>query len=170
MKLSSLETVATALSDADVRYLIVGGLAVAAHGHGRATFDVDLVVQLQTENVKRAMAALESLGYRPTVPVPARQFADPEVRRSWIREKNMVVFQLHSDQHPETRIDLFVSEPFDFDSEYEQALIGEIMPGLQTRFVRLETLLRMKETAGREKDLEDIRQLNLLQEDADNAG
>ena len=167
MKLSSLEAIATALRDSDVRYLIVGGLAVAAHGHGRATFDIDLVVQLQPENVKRATIALESLGYRPTIPVQARQFADPELRRSWIREKNMVVFQLQSDRHPETCIDLFVSEPFDFDSEYEQALVGEILPGLQTRFIRLETLLRMKETAGREKDLEDIRQLNLLREAGD---
>jgi hypothetical protein len=166
MKLASLEVITTALRDADVRYLIVGGLAVAAHGHGRATFDIDLVVQLQPENVKRAMAALESQGYRPTVPVPAQQFADPKLRQSWIRDKAMVVFQLHSDRHPETRIDLFVHEPFDFDSEYERALIGEILPGLQARFVRLETLIRMKETAGRDKDREDIRQLKLLQQDA----
>ncbi len=48
----------------------------------------------------------------------------------------MVVFPLHSDRHPETRIDLFVSEPFDFDLEYDQALVGEILPGLQARFVQ----------------------------------
>ena len=165
MKLSSLEAIATALRDADVRYLIVGGLAVAAHGHGRATFDIDLVVQLQPQNVKRAMSALESEGYRPTVPVPASQFADAELRQSWIRDKGIIVFQLHSDRHPETRIDLFVEEPFDFDREYDQALIGELLPGLQTRFVCLDALIRMKETAGREKDREDIRQLRLLQQD-----
>lgn len=82
----------------------------------------------------------------------------------------MVVLQLHSDRHPETRIDLFISEPFDFDSEYEQALVGEILPGLQARFVRLETLLRMKEIAGRGRDLEDMRQLRLLQEEAGDEG
>jgi hypothetical protein len=76
----------------------------------------------------------------------------------------MVVFQMHSDLHPDTRIDLFVSEPFDFDEEYDQALVGELLPGLATRFVRVATLIRMKEAAGREKDLEDIRQLKLLQE------
>jgi hypothetical protein len=78
----------------------------------------------------------------------------------------MVVFQLHSDRHPETRIDLFVSEPFDFDLEYDEALVGEILPGLQARFVRLASLIRMKEVAGRAKDLEDVRQLKLLQKDA----
>lgn len=163
MKLTSLEAIASALRDADVRYLIVGGLAVAAHGHGRVTFDVDLVLQMHPENVRRAMAALDSLGYRPTIPVPATQFADAAIRESWIRDKNMVVFQMHSDKHPETRIDLFVAEPFNFDNEYDSALVGDILPGLQTRFVRLETLIQMKETAGREKDREDIRQLRLLQ-------
>jgi hypothetical protein len=168
MKISSLEAIVGALGRSDTRYLIVGGLAVAAHGHGRATFDVDLVVQLQPDNVTRALKALESLGYRPLVPVPAGQFADAEQREKWVREKNMVVFQLYSELHPETQIDLFVTEPFDFDEEYDRALVGEILPGLRARFVRLEALIHMKETAGREKDREDIRQLQLLQKDAGN--
>ena len=163
MKLTSLDAIATALRDADVRYLIVGGLAVAAHGYGRVTFDLDLVLQMQPDNLRRAMAALESLGYHPTIPVSVSQFADAAIRESWIRDKNMVVFQMHSDKHPETRIDLFVAEPFNFDIEYDAALVGEILPGLQARFVRIETLIQMKESAGREKDREDIRQLRFLQ-------
>lgn len=162
MKLASLEAIASALNEAGVRYLIVGGLAVAAHGYGRATFDVDLVIQLQPDNIRRGMEALISLGYRALAPVPATDFADSAIRQGWIRDKRMVVFQLHSDQHPETRIDLFVAEPFDFDLEYDRALSGTLLPGLQIRFVRLETLLRMKEVADREKDREDVRQLKKL--------
>ena len=167
MKLSSLEAIVRVLHEANARYLIAGGLAVAAHGYGRVTFDVDLVVQLQPDNVQRAMKALGSLGYLPLVPVSALDFADPETRETWIRDKNMVVFQLHSEQHRETRIDLFVAEPFDFDDEYQRALTGAILPGLSAHFVSIETLIRMKETAGRAKDLEDIRQLRLLQDNPD---
>lgn len=158
-----------ALNEAQARYLIVGGLAVAAHGYGRVTFDIDLVVQLQPDNVQRALNGLESLGYRPLVPVPAREFADAANRETWIRDKGMVVFQMHSDRHPDTRIDLFAAEPFDFDHEYDNALVGEILPGLHARFVRIETLIRMKEAAGREKDWEDVRQLRSLLEDPDDA-
>jgi hypothetical protein len=167
VKLASFEAIVRALEDANVRYLIAGGLAVAAHGYGRVTFDVDLVVQLTPDNVQRAMRAFESLGYRPLAPVSAPGFADPATRESWIRDKRMVVFQLHSEEHRETRIDLFVAEPFDFDDEYYRALTGDILPGLPVRFVRIETLIRMKEAAGRAKDLEDIRQLRLLQESSD---
>jgi hypothetical protein len=143
---------------------VADGLAVNAHGYGRMTFDVDLVIQLETGNVERAMQALASLTFRPFVPVPAKDFADPAIRESWIREKNMVVFQMYSDQHPETRIDIFVKEPFNFDVEYDQALIDEVAPGLSVRFVGIEALIEMKKAAGREKDLEDIRQLNILRE------
>jgi hypothetical protein len=167
VKVSSLEAILRALAEADVRYLIVGGLAVAAHGYGRLTFDLDLVVQLQPDNVKRALAALESLGYLPIVPAAAVDFADPAKREAWIRDKGAVVFQLHSERHRETRIDLFVSEPFDFDLEYGRAKTGELLPGVPARFVRAETLIEMKEAAGREKDLEDARQLRLLMEHPD---
>lgn len=162
MKLSSLEAIVAALNAAEVRYLVVGGLAVAAHGHGRATFDIDLVVHLQPENIARAIRGLQSLGFKPTAPVPVDQFADPARREAWIRDKNMVVFQLHSDRHPETQIDLFVSEPFDFDHEYEHAMVGEILPDMKARFLRLEALLEMKKAAGRPKDMEDVRQLQLI--------
>lgn len=164
MKLASLEAILRVLNDAGTRYLVVGGLAVAAHGYGRATFDVDLVIQLQPENVRRAMKALESLEYRPLVPVSAQDFSDSEIRQAWIRDKGMIAFQLHSDRHRETRIDVFILEPFEFDAEYDNALVGSIAPGVQTRFVRIETLIRMKEAAGRGKDLEDVRQLRRLQE------
>jgi hypothetical protein len=169
MKLASLEAIMRVLNEAQARYLIVGGLAVAAHGYGRVTFDLDLVIQLQPDNVQRAMYALESLGYRPIAPVPAQDFAEPATRATWIRDKGMVVFQLHSDRHLETRIDLFVAEPFNFDYEYDHALVGEILPGLHARFVRIETLIRMKEATGREKDREDVRQLRSLLENPDDA-
>jgi hypothetical protein len=49
-----------------------------------------------------------------------------KARQSWITEKGMVVFQLHSSRHPDTTIDLFVTEPFEFDAEYDRALVGEL--------------------------------------------
>jgi hypothetical protein len=76
MKIDDVRTILRALNDADVRYLIVGGLAVVAHGYVRFTQDIDLVIQLERENVLRAMNALTTIGYRPLIPVDAAQFAD----------------------------------------------------------------------------------------------
>jgi hypothetical protein len=121
MRLQDIEAIVRALNDAEARYLIVGGLAVVAHGYPRLTVDLDIVLNLKRENVLRAMNALEQIGYRPIVPVPGAQFADEEMRRAWREEKHMIVFQMYNPDPRSTRLDLFVTEPFDFDKEYAQA-------------------------------------------------
>lgn len=164
MKLESVKAIIEALNGARARYLVVGGLAVVAHGYVRYTKDVDLVVQLLPDNLSRALAALHRLGYRPAVPVPIGQFADPESRERWIREKHMTVFQLWSETHRETPIDVFVAEPFDFDREYEAALRKRLFGRLEVPVVSLPTLIRMKETAGRAEDRIDVEHLRAMLE------
>ena len=54
-----------ALADHEVEYVLIGGLAVQAHGHTRTTQDFDLVPAPAPENLARLAAALEDLGARP---------------------------------------------------------------------------------------------------------
>ncbi|MBM5811110.1 MAG: hypothetical protein FJ191_03985 [Gammaproteobacteria bacterium] len=165
MRLQSVEIILAALQAAAVRYLIAGGLAVNAHGYLRFTKDVDLVIELEPGNLRSALEALGRLGYRPAVPVPLAQFADPVRRESWVRDKGLQVFQLWSDAHPETSVDLFVTMPFDFEREYDRALVKPLRADLAVRFVSIPTLIRMKELAGRPQDLIDIEHLRLRQTD-----
>lgn len=164
MRFASLEAVFRALADADVRYIVAGGVAVNAHGYQRVTQDVDLVVSLERANVLAAINALEELGFMPILPVPGRDFADPDIRQRWVRERNLEVFSLTSDRHPETTVDLFAREPFDFDAEYEAAMVADMAEGLDVRFVRLDTLLEMKEATGRPRDRDDAQHLREIRE------
>ena len=161
MKLTSFTMIVSALEKAGVRYIVAGGLAVNAHGFLRFTKDVDIVVQLVSENIERAFAALTAAGYRPSVPILAAQFSDAEMRAGWIRDKNMQVLQFWSDAHPETPVDMFVTEPFEFDQEYSRALVKPLHGAIEVRFVSMPTLIHMKETAGRSQDLVDIENLKL---------
>lgn len=165
MKLASFEAIVRALNKNGVRYLIVGGLAVNAHGYLRFTKDADLVIRLIPDNIKRAFTALDALGYKPLLPVTADQFADPSIRQAWIRDKGMQVLQLWSDAHPETPIDLFVHEPFGFDEEYSSALVKPLYGSIEVRFVSIPTLIRMKQAAGREQDRLDVEHLRIRLED-----
>lgn len=162
MKLSTFEEIVRVLDAADVRFIVVGGVAVVAHGYGRLTRDLDLVIQLDADIVRHAFNALGSLGYGPTAPVTAEGLADPQQRQRWIEDKGMTVLNFHSDRHRETPIDLFVTEPFDFDDEYRSALVVEIAPGRDVRVVRLNTLLRLKDLAGRPQDVADALELRNL--------
>ena len=155
----SLVAIIGALNAARVRYLVVGGLAVVAHGYLRYTADVDLVLDPDPESLKRAIAALAGLGYRPRAPVPFETFADPVNRASWRRDKGMLVFSIHSPDHAATEIDLFLDSPFDFDQAYSEAFSGEVAPGAVATFVSRPRLIAMKRAVGRPQDLSDVQKL-----------
>lgn len=165
MKLASFEAIVRALGSAGIRYLVAGGLAVNAHGFLRFTKDADFVIELVPDNVLRMFSTLRSLGYNPLVPVTAEQFADRATREGWIRDKGMQVLQFWSDDHRETPIDVFVTEPFPFDEEYARALIKPLYGAVEVRFVSIRTLIQMKEVAGREQDRVDIENLRTRMND-----
>ncbi len=162
MKLTSLEAIMRALQEAQVRYLIAGGLAVNAHGYMRMTHDVDIVLALDSDNIVLAFDSLARIGYRPIVPITASQFADSSQREAWIRDKGMVVLNFFSNAHKETAIDVFVTEPFAFDIEYHRAVQGLLAPGLNVRFVAIPTLIEMKRIANRPRDRDDIEHLQII--------
>lgn len=170
MEKASVETVVRALNDAQVRYLIVGGFAVVAHGYLRFTADLDLILDFQEENLKRALAVLADQGYRPLVPVPLDQFIDAKIRAQWIQEKQLTVFSLFSPIHSGTAVDLFVKAPLDFDRAYAAAIRMDLDADLQATFISFEDLIFLKKQAGRSKDLLDIDKLQAVKGQAHDSG
>src|SRR5687768_6656731 len=73
MEKASVEAIVRALNQHQVQYLIVGGLAVVAHGYVRFTADVDLLLGVDGQNLRRAVDALRALDFRPRAPVPFEQ-------------------------------------------------------------------------------------------------
>lgn len=154
-----LFSILTSLAEQGVRFLVVGGVAVVLHGHPRFTADLDLVIDLDTSNARRALAVLADKGFRPRAPVSLESFADPEQRRLWIEEKDLVVFSLWSPDAPGTEIDLFVKEPFDFSAAFERAELVTLGHA-SVPILRLEDLTAMKRAVGRPKDLADAAALD----------
>ncbi|WP_244923745.1 hypothetical protein [Enhygromyxa salina] len=66
------------LSDAEARFLIVGGYAVGAHGYPRATKDLDVWVEASPDNATRVIAALEAFN-APIGDLGAADLATPGV-------------------------------------------------------------------------------------------
>ena len=162
MRLVQVIEIVRCLNAASIRYLAAGGLAVNAHGFVRYTNDLDLIVSLAPDNIRRALDTLTALGYRPRIPVTSAQFADRELRETWIKEKGMVVLNLWSEELRETPIDIFVSEPFDFAEEWAAAIRFPLAEGIAIPVVTLPTLFRMKQAAGRPQDRIDIDELTTI--------
>jgi predicted nucleotidyltransferase len=160
---ATVETIFRALNEAQVRYLIVGGLAVVAHGYVRFTADIDLVLAMDEKNIETAATVFDRLGYLPRPPVPIRKFADPKARESWIRDKKLIVFSLWHPAHPLSEVDLFVRCPFDsFDRALRDSVVVEIALGVKATVAGIDDIIRLKKEAGRPKDLDDIENLEAI--------
>jgi hypothetical protein len=163
MEVRSVESIVQALNTAEVKYLIVGGLAVNAHGYERLTRDVDLVIGLERENIIRGLRSLLDIGYQLAIPVSPEEFAEASRREEWRTEKNMVVLKLWSDLHRRTPVDVFIYEPFDFAREIAAASWHNVAADLKAPIVRCQTLIEMKRRAGRPQDLVDIAEIEAVQ-------
>lgn len=154
----NLREIFKALADAEVDYVVVGGLAVIMHGHLRATRDLDLVIGLEPANCAKGMEALANIGLRPRLPVTLADFADPDTREDWASNRNMLVFQLWDPANPERSIDVFVREPLDFRAMLAHAVIKDL-DGVPIPVASIPHLIALKQVAGRPQDLEDIQAL-----------
>jgi hypothetical protein len=153
------ESIFECLNDAGVRYIVVGGVAVVLRGVDRITADVDLVVELSQSNALAAVDALLAAGFRAKIPADPRGFADPEIRRSWIADKGMQVMSFWDPSAERPDVDLFVDYPLDFESLYTDS-DDVALQRTHCRIASAAHLIRMKQAAGRDKDLSDIRALH----------
>jgi hypothetical protein len=155
------EPLFTALNDAGVRYVVVGGLAVVLHGHARMTVDVDLVVDLDPEQARKAIQALVGMRLRPRVPVNPIDFADRSIREAWIRDRGMQVFSMYDPSNPMRAVDLFVAHPVPFEELWSRS---RPMPLRQStvRVASIPDLIHLKRLAGRSQDLADVEQLEAI--------
>jgi hypothetical protein len=143
-----------ALNKGKVRYLVAGGIAVNLYGIERATGDIDIIVDLEEDNIRRFIKVLKELGFKPKVPVRLDDLADARKRENWARDKGMEVFSLFDPKNTFFLVDVFVEAPFDFKKVFEKR---ERMRAGRTVIpvVPLEGLIRMKEKSGRPQDKAD---------------
>ena len=138
-----------------MRYLVVGGIAVNLYGIERATADIDLVVDLEENNLQKFIKVMKEHNYKPKIPVKLDDFTEKEKRENWIKEKGMMVFSLFDPQNPFFLLDVFITEPFDFDEVFEAR--KEMKSGnVKIPVISIGHLVEMKEKTGRPQDVSDV--------------
>ena len=134
-----------------VDFVIVGGIAVQSHGHGRFTRDLDIVPKLELLNLSRLGEALAELEARPFRARARIDVTDPQVLR---RVPQIVLITRHG------RLDLLSIEhlagaPRSYELLRSDAVEAQV-DGRTFAVAGLDDLIRMKRAAGRDRDLEDI--------------
>jgi hypothetical protein len=152
-----------ALNRSRVMYLVVGGVAAIFHGMPRNTFDVDLAVKLDVENLKRLEHVLSEMGFTAKAPVSVIGLADPATRREWLQRKGMMVFSFVENRKPFRMVDIMVRPPRDLGRLYQQRVMVRHQ-GIAVPVIPVEALIKMKTRAGRVQDLEDVAYLRFAQQ------
>ena len=131
--------------DHDVRFLIVGGYALAAHGHPRYTKDLDVWVWTDPSNAARVIEALDDFGFGG-LGLNAADFQDPDM-----------VVQLGREPQ---RIDILTfATGLSFEHAYADRMTIEI-GGVPVPFVSLDDLRTNKLATGRLRDRADAAELD----------
>lgn len=143
--LNRLQGVFSSFQTHNVRYVIIGGIAAILHGVPRATFDLDILIEATPENVQRLLDALLEAGLGTADLTTAEELLAHEV--TIFRDK--------------VRIDVQTSTPgLEFELAWknreEMSYAGQVF-----YVVSRNHLIDSKKAAGREKDLEDIKLLEL---------
>ncbi|WP_434687407.1 DUF6036 family nucleotidyltransferase [Pseudanabaena minima] len=132
------------LNDNQVNYLVIGGYAVAIHGHPRYTKDIDIWIEISEENSQKIIAALTEFGFG-SLGLTAQDFQEPHQ-----------IIQLG---YPPNRIDLITSpDGIDFQTCYESK-IEVMLDDIAVKFIDLDNLKRNKLASGRLQDLADLENL-----------
>lgn len=125
----------------DVHYLVVGGFAVAFHGHPRNTKDIDIWVWIDAANAEKMVRALDEFGFRSLGLTPADFLTDDQI------------IQLG---YSPVRIDLLTTLPgVSFEECFQSRVEAQIGDTL-VNFIDLENLKRNKRASGRPQDLADL--------------
>ena len=128
----------------DVRYMIVGGYALAAHGLPRATGDLDAWIWTDSANADRLLVALDEFG-----------FGGVGIEHDDLTSDDCVV-QLG---YPPYRIDLLTQiSGVDFDAAWTRH-IEVVLGGVVVPFIGRDDLIVNKRATGRPQDVADVLRL-----------
>ncbi len=129
----------------DVKYVIVGGYAVAFHGYPRFTGDVDIFIEASDANSRRMEKAVRRFGFSDT-DLSAADFANPDT-----------VVQLGL---PPNRIDVVTTiDAVEFDEAWHNKMDARL-DGIPVSFISKDLLIRNKTASARAQDLADIQEID----------
>jgi predicted nucleotidyltransferase len=157
------QTIFKELNRIGVDYIVVGGLAVNFHGVPRMTYDIDLMVLLEPENILKLASKLTTWGYKPKVPIDPKDLADETKRNSWIHDKGMKALNFYSEALPIGEIHIVIDSPIPYKELKSRAIKIELREE-KIPTVSIHDLIELKLRAGRKQDLADVEHLRIVLE------
>ena len=143
-----------------IKYVLVGGMALNILGSMRSTADMDILVEMSDQNLKKVIKILMKNGYRVKQPVDPMGMADQVTRRDWIQNKHMKAFNFYKDQELK-EVDIIIETPVPYEKARKTALTVKC-GRLTLPVISIEHLITMKKKTNRPVDKLDIQDLKRI--------
>lgn len=147
-----------ALNDAQVQYIVVGGVAMNLLGYGRFTGDIDVLIALDHVNLKKMQNLMKEMGYEKRLPVDIQELGDEKKVLKLMKEKRLIAFTFINSAKPQFNIDVIVGESLRYRKYEAHRIIIETW-GVPVPVISIDDLIGMKKTSNRTKDVEDVAAL-----------
>ncbi len=154
------EEIFRAFQEQKVKYVLVGGIAVNLLGAMRSTVDLDILVDMSDENLRKVVGILKEQGYKPKQPVDPMKIADKKTREGWIKEKHMKAFNFYKEDELK-EVDIVLESPVSFE-EAQKSAVAVKVDDLQLPVISMDNLIKMKKKTGRAIDDLDIEELTKI--------
>jgi hypothetical protein len=144
-----------------VKYVLVGGIAFNLLGGYRNTLDMDIVVEMADKNLFKIVKILKKAGYHVKQPVDPLLIADKKTREDWIKNKHLKAFNFYKSERSYEEVDIIIASPVGFREAKKDALkvrVGRLLLPVISR----KNFIKMKKVSGRDKDMMDIKELNMI--------
>lgn len=159
------EEILRAFQKQKVKYVLVGGIAVNLLGSMRSTADLDILVEMSDDNLKKIVKIMKRHGYHIKQPVDPMKIADKETREDWINNKNMKAFNFYKEDDLK-EVDIIIESPVSFEEARKDPMRIKV-GNLILPVISINKLIKMKNKTGRtvdKLDIEELRKIKKLKE------
>ena len=140
-----IEELLKVLKKHNIKFVLMGGIAASVLAKPRATFDIDGIISISKEKLKEFLPEFKKKGFK----------FDP--KRPFRKIQGLPFFTLYFTRY-KTYVDLFISV-----SEFQKEIIRRARQvkydKLNIKIISPEDLILVKLQSGREKDIEDVREI-----------
>ena len=135
------EQVFKSLNKEKIKYIVVGGVAVNLHGYLRFTGDLDILLLLEEENLKKMDKLMQKLGYSER-----------------LEEKNMKAYSFMPPKENPLQIDIINEESLKYKKIVENKITKRI-DNTSIPVISIDDLIKMKRKSDRQQDFMDLEAL-----------
>ncbi|HOV14225.1 MAG TPA: hypothetical protein PK771_08075 [Spirochaetota bacterium] len=151
------------LTDENIDFVICGGVACFLQGCERTTYDLDINLSMEENNIEKTISLFKKLGFTARIPEPMENLKNEIKRKEWVEKKGALVYTVNEPKGL-FQIDIFLTYPISYEELKRNADVFDI-DNKNILVSSAKDLIIAKKSINplRDKDIFDLKQLEAIE-------